>query len=1122
MKMAKRALSLFLALAMMFGMVAVSASATPLGSLTNYEIDEQTNPYTSKIGLEFYRYNSDSDLYDEKITDNVVEPGEEILVMIHAQANFYLHNLNALILWQNDSFLQPLKANTRWTKFSTYEYATDATQEVYTTVFNSADFWWGWEDDTDEDGNVRWMAKNQLGVSVADVSDKGEDGSAYFFMREKLPHELRGDRLDDITTYTKDNWSKGLSNYNLYFTSTKARTPTAWLAKTYQPTIGFMLKVSDDATPGQTARIYIPEESVATGDTYLDRTRVTNTMLTWNGIKTDPSKDGDTLSPVAYYYCWYDGETSDTKFEGRPTTDRKAIKYDLSDSDKTLRIAGGGTPSTPANYESVNTAYNSAKAMYDAKVDSAYLYNDTTRTALKAAMDQYTSLDKALTSDQQATVDAVTTALNNAMNNSVKNGADYSKLSAAITTAETEAKKTSVYTASGIAAINAAIEAANAVVAANYKIDEQAKVDSAVTALNAAVEGAEKYGAANYTALTNAIAAAKALKDTKVGEKFLYTDASRNAYQAEIDKAQAVVDAAYNADKQDTVDQAVTALEAAKSLLKKNPADFSEIEAAKATVPADLDSYTTASAAKVTEAVTAADNLMKDDSLTIEDQAKVDAAAAAITKAVSELQKKASKAELAAAIAKLPTVTEECATADSWTKYQAALAEANRVNALADPSAEEIAKATSDLLAAINGVVADDCDYSELDATIATANTKVQAEYTTKSWASFKAALDAAKAVERDMKLDAAGENQDKIDEANANLVNAMNALKKAANLTALKAACDATPEFNEVSATTATWAAYQEQMAKAKKLIDDADLTIDDQPEIDQVAAALNAAREALAERARCDYSAITNASKPELEQGAYTFASWKKYADAKAAADALVAQNLYQDDAGENQKAIAAAAEAINKAVSELQLSTAAVTDVAFDASEYYAVGAMEYKFTVSTADGAPNKLRIVYPDGLTTSFDRKRATIETKDGYEVWTLTLTLPAGEYKVLARFGKDWEKNDKGFEVAYAKYNKDVTFVVNGEGSNAEVSVGELVKFTVSVPNDGLKKIRIYYENTGVYSTYDIADGTVNGDNVEFNIYRIYRKAGTDSIRLDVKTESGWTSTVANVTVTCA
>lgn len=1116
MKMAKRALSLFLALAMMFGMVAVGANAgytqpTKFGDLTNYNLDPETNPFSAKMGFTFYRYNSKTGLYNEEITDGVVNPGEYIFVMLNGQTNYYIATMQAVILYQNDTFFRPVicydvKSDDP-DDFEEFIYAKDPSNLDDEDVAFGVHQLWKSEYRKPQTPS-RLGDYHRFDLAVIDFADLPEQ-SAYYGMRLKLPWVLRGGMDREDSWHTAEDWIvPEYTNFNLVYLQSSSSGDYSYIPTSYEPIGGFFFKISEDAKPGETARIFMPQESFVTAYDYPEKYQ--QTKLSWNGGHYNGSLNSKLFDPVNRVYYGDDPKECST------------VIYDYSDSDKTLRIAGGETPSTPANYESVNTAYNSAKAMYDAKVGSAYLYNDTTRNALKAAMDQYTSLDKALTSDQQATVDAVTTALNNAMNNPVKNGADYSKLSAAIATAETEAKKTSVYTASGIAAINAAIEAANAVVAANYKIDEQTKVDSAVTALNAAVEGAEKYGAANYTALTNAIAAAKALKDTKVGEKFLYTDASRNAYQAEIDKAQAVVDAAYNADKQDTVDQAVTALEAAKSLLKKNPADFSKIEAAKATVPADLDSYTTASAAKVTEAVAAADNLMKDDSLTIEDQAQVDAAAAAITKAVNELQKKASKAELAAAIAKLPTVTEECATADSWAKYQAALAEANRVNALTDPSAEEIAKATSDLLAAINGVVADDCDYSELDATIASADTKVQAEYTTKSWASFKAALDAAKAVERDMKLDAAGENQDKIDEANTNLVNAMKALKKAANLTALKAAYDATPEFNEVSATTATWAAYQEQMAKAKRLIDDADLTIDDQPEIDQVAAALNAAREALAERARCDYSAITNASKPELEQGAYTFASWKKYADAKAAADALVAQNLYQDDAGENQKAIAAAAEAINKAVSELQLSTAAVTDVAFDASEYYAVGAMEYKFTVSTADGAPNKLRIVYPDGLTTSFDRKRATIETKDGYEVWTLTLTLPAGEYKVLARFGKDWEKNDKGFEVAYAKYNKDVTFVVNGEGSNAEVSVGELVKFTVSVPNDGLKKIRIYYENTGVYSTYDIADGTVNGDNVEFNIYRIYRKAGTDSIRLDVKTESGWTSTVANVTVTCA
>lgn len=73
----------------------------------------------------------------------------------------------------------------------------------------------------------------------------------------------------------------------------------------------------------------------------------------------------------------------------------------------------------------------------------------------------------------------------------------------------------------------------------------------------------------------------------------------------------------------------------------------------------------------------------------------------------------------------------------------------------------------------------DACDYTALNAAIAEATLKDTTKYTDDSVKTFKTAFDAAKAVDRELKVDEKGDNQKKIDEAAAALDKAIKDLKE-------------------------------------------------------------------------------------------------------------------------------------------------------------------------------------------------------------------------------------------------------------------------------------------------------------------------------------------------------
>ena len=140
------------------------------------------------------------------------------------------------------------------------------------------------------------------------------------------------------------------------------------------------------------------------------------------------------------------------------------------------------------------------------------------------------------------------------------------------------------------------------------------------------------YQSADYTEYNKAVEQAKAL------DRSLYTDLT------ELDEALSVDVSGKNITEQSVVNAQTKAILSALNALQYKPADYSEVENAKAQIPEDLSVYTDESVSALQEALNAVDY-----SLHITEQETVDGYAKTITDAVNGLEKKPI----------LPTVPEE-------------------------------------------------------------------------------------------------------------------------------------------------------------------------------------------------------------------------------------------------------------------------------------------------------------------------------------------------------------------------------------------------------------------------------------------------------------------------------
>lgn len=380
---------------------------------------------------------------------------------------------------------------------------------------------------------------------------------------------------------------------------------------------------------------------------------------------------------------------------------------------------------------------------YDA-LNAAY-YTADSYAAVGAAIDNIYNNHYNHTVDEQTVLDTEVAKIQTAIDALVELDADYTDVDAAIARWNNFADKDK-YTPASVTAVGDAIGA----VVRGKKITKQGEVDAMAAAINTAIDNLVPK-TADYTALEAAFATAKEKKNQQIsyaaanaGKAYFTTD-SYAALTAAI-AAVPVTGSAVKKDKtifeQADVDALTAALNAAIEGLKVNGADFTALEAALATVPAEEDLenedlYIPETVVPVNVAVLEAEAaLASQEDYTIDDQADIDALTAAVIEAVEGLRYQ--PANYAALIARLAEVPADLTiyTADSVAALNAAIAAIPMENGAVKQDKTVLQQADVDAMYtaldnAIKGLTEDFADYTAVDAAISAANAKTATGYYT-------------------------------------------------------------------------------------------------------------------------------------------------------------------------------------------------------------------------------------------------------------------------------------------------------------------------------------------------------------------------------------------------------
>ena len=316
---------------------------------------------------------------------------------------------------------------------------------------------------------------------------------------------------------------------------------------------------------------------------------------------------------------------------------------------------------------------------------------------------------------------------------------------------------------------------------------------------------------------------------------------------------------------QPTTDAALTALEAGYAKLQIKSANYTALNAAKdAAANIKAENYEQdANWTAFQNAYRAAQNIAA--GLDITHQTEISAAATALTNAIANLTPKVVEedadytvlnAEITASQNIVDTEQASWYTEATWSAFTTALAEAKAVpTGLKKSSQGTIDAAASALNAARTGLVEAEANYTNLDALIRECDALTAGDYTSVSWQNLTIALNAAKALARDIKA----RNQATIDTAYNNLKAAKDALVPLgkANYQPLIDEINKGTAYTEDYYTAESWAAYQTVLAAAQAMVDADNLKEDEQAQITKMVEDLIAAKAALI-FVDADYTAV------------------------------------------------------------------------------------------------------------------------------------------------------------------------------------------------------------------------------------------------------------------------
>ena len=867
MKMAKKVLSVLLAIAMILGTFAVAASANGNPATASHKVKYWLTASPIDSGVQWTsntRY-TNGVYTDSQTGDMEVEPGQKVMISVHMTTNYYIGNVESLIYFDSrlltpgeiyDAQRHALKRGTVnriekmmiWNENHPFLNQDENAADVYCAIGDNS---------VSESGVMAEAAiPNFYNCAVKD------DGSYEFGY------------LADFAAVQNCGWDQ------VYFSfgPDPANEITMILTNEEECLLYFPVQVPEDAQPGDTYKFKMPESNIRRNENKKGRSFVCECP---NGEAT-PKNIAD---PSLIYF-------SDDQY------------FDLTGTEITLTVKGGSTA----------VDYSKLQAKYDEVKDTVVANYNNTEDFVKALAAAKTILD-AKTADQPTT-DAALKALEDGYAKLAIKSADYTALNAAKTTAA-NIKAENYEQDANWTAFQTAYDAAKAI-ADGLDITHQTEITAAATALTTAIGKLTPKVVeedADYTRLNAEIAASQKIVDTD--QASWYTEATWSAFTTALAEAKAVP-AGLKKSAQGTIDAAASALNAARTGLKDAAASYTALDALIGECDAlNSADYTSVSWQNLTIALTAAKAVARD--LKARNQATIDTAYNNLKAAKDALATlgKANYQPLIDEINKGTAYTEDYYTADTWAAYQTVLAEAQAMvdaGDLKEDQQSQISAEVDKLVDAKAALKFVDADYTAVDAALAKipSDDDLAAYYTTDSATAVIAAI---KAIVRGYNKT----RQPDVDKMAADIETALANLKLiAADTTALKAAIDEAKGVNSALYTADSYNAMKAELDKAEALYAKTDLTKkDNQAEVDAQTKALNDAIKALVP-AGADYTKLNNAIKAfeALTESDWTAASW---ATAKAKYDAAVeaSKKVYTVD---KQAELDAIADALTEAISKL----------------------------------------------------------------------------------------------------------------------------------------------------------------------------------------------------------
>lgn len=867
MKMAKKVLSVLLAIAMILGTFAVAASANGNPATASHKVKYWLTASPIDSGVQWTsntRY-TNGVYTDSQTGDMEVEPGQKVMISVHMTTNYYIGNVESLIYFDSrlltpgeiyDAQRHALKRGTVnriekmmiWNENHPFLNQDENAADVYCAIGDNS---------VSESGVMAEAAiPNFYNCAVKD------DGSYEFGY------------LADFAAVQNCGWDQ------VYFSfgPDPANEITMILTEEKECLLYFPVQVPEDAQPGDTYKFKMPESNIRRNENKKGRSFVCECP---NGEATPKN----IANPSLIYF-------SDDQY------------FDLTGTEITLTVKGGSTA----------VDYSKLQAKYDEVKDTVVANYNNTEDFVKALAAAKTILD-AKTADQPTT-DAALKALEDGYAKLQIKGADYTALNAAKTTAA-NIKAENYEQDANWTAFQTAYDAAKAI-ADGLDVTHQAEITAAATALTTAIGKLTPKVVeedADYTKLNAEIAASQKIVDTE--QASWYTETTWSAFTTALAEAKAVP-AGLKKSSQGTIDAAASALNAARTELKDAAASYTALDALIGECDAlNSADYTSVSWQNLTIALTAAKAVARD--LNARDQGTIDTAYNNLKVAKDALVTlgKANYQPLIDEINKGTAYTEDYYTADTWAAYQTVLAEAQAMVAAGDLKEDQQSQISAEVEKLVEAKAAlkfVDADYTAVDAALAKipSDADLAAYYTTDS---ATAVIAARNAVVR-------GYNKTKqpdVDKMAAGIETAVANLKLIpADTTALKAAIDEAKGVNSALYTADSYNAMKAELDKAEALYAKTDLTKkDNQAEVDAQTKALNDAIKALVP-AGADYTKLNNAIKAfeALTESDWTAASW---ATAKAKYDAAVeaSKKVYTVD---KQAELDAIADALTEAISKL----------------------------------------------------------------------------------------------------------------------------------------------------------------------------------------------------------